>query len=101
MTNEIKPGIEAEEVESRIIAFVKRELLGPGIPVSLDEDLLSGGLLDSLGALRLATFVEEEFQITVQPSDFVIENFRSVAALAEYVRRSSGREGAGAPDTGN
>ena len=101
MSNELNPDTGVEQAEERIIAFVKRELLSPEVPLTVDEDLLSGDLIDSLGALRLAAFVEEEFQITVPPSDFVIENFRSVAALAQYVRRSSDREEAGAPDTGS
>ena len=89
MTNEIHPAPEAEEIESRIFEFLRRELLSSATPIERDQDLLSGGLLDSLGALRLAAFVEAEFQITIQPSDFVIENFQSVAVLAEYIRRSS------------
>jgi acyl carrier protein len=101
MPNELHPDTGIEEAEDRIIAFVRRELLGPGVSLSLDDDLLSGDLIDSLGALRLAAFVEEEFQITVRPSDFVIENFRSVAALAEYVRRSSDPEEAGASNAGS
>jgi acyl carrier protein len=101
MPNELHPDTGVEEAEDRIMAFVKGELLGPGVPLSLDEDLLSGDLIDSLGALRLAAFVEEEFQITVRPADFVIENFQSVAALAEYVRRSSDLEEAGASNAGN
>jgi acyl carrier protein len=40
--------------------------------------------------LRLATFVEEEFRFKIQPADFVIENFQTVAVLAAYVRRAVG-----------
>jgi acyl carrier protein len=81
--------LAAGEVERRIIAFLQGELLGRGTTVGRDDDLLSGGLLDSIGALRLAAFVEEAFQFTMPPGDFVIENFRSVAALAGYVQRAT------------
>ncbi len=37
--------------------------------VNRDDDLLSGDILDSIGVLRLAAFVEEEFQINMQPAD--------------------------------
>ena len=74
------------EVEERLLEFIRRELVSPETSVGRDDDLLSGELLDSVSVLRLAAFVEDEFQISVQPADFVIENFRDVAALAAYVR---------------
>ena len=74
------------EVEERLLEFIRRELVSPETSVGRDDDLLSGELLDSVSVLRLAAFVEDEFEISVQPADFVIENFRDVAALAAYVR---------------
>ena len=61
--------------------------------IGRDAELLSGEVIDSIGALRLAAFVEEEFQIDIQPSDFVIENFRSVAVIAGYVGRAAAARG--------
>jgi len=71
--------------------FVRRELLSPEVNVDREDDLLSGDLLDSVAVLRLAAFVEEEFEFKIQPADFVIENFQNVAVLADYVQRASGR----------
>ncbi len=82
------PGLRAEEIEDRLLAFIRRELLSPGVTVGRDDDLLSGELLDSVAVLRLAAFVEEELSVPVQPTDFVIENFQSVAVLAGFVRRA-------------
>lgn len=75
-------------IERRIQEFLERELLGPGAVVDRDVDLLSGEVLDSMGVLRLAAFVGEAFAIDVQPSDFVVENFRTIAVIAGYVQRS-------------
>ena len=85
MTTDVNPRLETQEVESRIIAFIEHELLSPGEPVDRDDDLLSGEIFDSIGVLRLAAFVEEDFKLEMQPSDFVIENFQTVAVLAQYV----------------
>jgi acyl carrier protein len=83
----------AADIERRVIEFIERELLGPGASVGRDDDLLSGELLDSMGVLRLAAFVGEAFGIDLQPSDFVVENFRTVAVIAGYVARSLERGG--------
>jgi acyl carrier protein len=76
------------QVESRIFAFLRDELLSPDQSVERDDDLLSGDLLDSVAVLRLATFVDEEFQIGMKPTDFVIENFQTVEVLAGYILRT-------------
>jgi acyl carrier protein len=82
-------------VESRILDFLQREVAGPEAPLDRDADLLSGGILDSMGVLRLATFVSEAFGIEIEPSDFVIENFSSVAAVASFVGLARARTGGG------
>ena len=86
MVTEDGPG----SVESRIMEFIRRELLSPGATLDRDDDLLSGEILDSVEVLRLATFVDQEFRIGMQPADFVVENFQTVAVLAEYVQRARG-----------
>ena len=95
MANDVRPAPEAAEIERRVLAFLQRELLEPGVSIGRDANLLSGEVIDSIGVLRLAAFVGEEFQIAIQPSDFVVENFRSVAVLAGYVGRALAARGPG------
>ena len=90
MGTDDRPGLDAPEVEGRILAFMRRELLSPEVTVTRNDELLSGGILDSIAVLRLATFVEEEFRFKMEPADFVIENFQTVAVLTKYVRRTTG-----------
>jgi len=90
MGTEDRPVLDLPEIEGRIFDFMQRELLSPEVSVDRDDELLSGGVLDSIAVLRLATFVEEEFRFKMQPSDYVVENFQTVAVLAAYVRRTTG-----------
>ncbi len=76
------------DIEQRLLAFLHDEILPPDLQVGRDEDLLSGEILDSLAVVRLQGFVEEEFDLQVPPSDFVVENFQSIAILADYVVRT-------------
>lgn len=50
-----------------------------------DEDLLSSGIIDSLGILKLVTFIEERFKIQVPDEDVVYENFNSIQSLSNYL----------------
>jgi acyl carrier protein len=82
-------GLTAPQIETRILEFLERHLLGPDVTIQRDDDLLSGELLDSIGAIRLAAFLEKEFGIDMQSTGFVVENFQSVAVLAAYVLRAA------------
>jgi len=83
------------EVEERVLAYLRRELVDAGVTVARDTELLAGGVLNSIAVLRLATFVGQEFGIDIRPADFVIENFRSVEAISSYVGRARGGDGDG------
>jgi acyl carrier protein len=79
--------LTAEEVEARLREFIERELLSSTVRLEAETDLLSGDLIDSLGALRLATFVGDEFGLVMQPRDLVVENFRNLEVLTAFVHR--------------
>jgi acyl carrier protein len=50
-----------------------------------DESLVEGGLIDSLGVLRLVQFIEEEFQIQLSDDDVNVENFDTLASIAQLI----------------
>jgi acyl carrier protein len=70
-----------------IIKYIQENLLSGKceIELSAEDDLLGSGLIDSMGVMRLVSFVEETFQIKIPPEDIVIENFMDVKAITKYV----------------
>jgi len=52
------------------------------------DDLFEKGIVDSLGFLTIIGFIEQTFDITVSDEDVLPENFSSINAMAEYVKRS-------------
>ena len=74
------------EIRSTLTQFVTEELLGELEPVSPDENLLSDGMVDSLGMVRLLGFIEQTYGYAVPPQDLTIENFRTIAVLEAYLQ---------------
>lgn len=75
-------------MSTTLIDFIQNELaIGRASAIKPDDDLLSAGIVDSLGILRLVVFVEEQFGIKIADEDVVIENFQSVAALTRYLEK--------------
>ena len=52
---------------------------------SVETDLMESGLLDSLTLVSLIAGMEEEFGITIPFEEIELDNFRSVARLADLV----------------
>ena len=50
-----------------------------------DDELIELGLIDSLGIMKLVTFMEEEFGITVLDEEIVPENFQCLNSLVSFV----------------
>jgi acyl carrier protein len=57
-----------------------------------DTPLRTSSLLDSLATLRLVTFVEEQFGITVEAHEASIDNFDRIADIAAFVERKRNGE---------
>jgi 2-hydroxymuconate-semialdehyde hydrolase len=75
-----------QEYKTALVDFIRQELL-KGRNVKLDDevDLLSAGIIDSLGILRAVAFMEERFGVKVPDEDVVFEHFQNINAMAEYI----------------
>ncbi|MFJ2651912.1 acyl carrier protein [Streptomyces sp. NPDC087420] len=60
-----------------------------------DHDLLSDGVIDSLGVLKLIAWVEDRFEVAIGDEDLDPDNFRSVAAIDAFVSGARRPEVAG------
>ncbi len=76
-----------DETTIKIKQFIVEEFM-PDVPaeeLDSDFDLLTGGVVDSLGLLKVVAWLEEEFDVGVDESELGPESFRTVAAIKEYV----------------
>ncbi len=74
------------DTPTKIKQFIARELVGQQDFVLQDhDDLLLSGIVDSLGVVRLVTFIEDELRTPVPAGDVTIENFGTVASIAAYL----------------
>jgi acyl carrier protein len=53
--------------------------------IAPDEDLLMQGIIDSMGILKLSSFMEEKFGVKVTDMDMVPENFQNIESLTEFI----------------
>ena len=83
------------EKEKGIKATVKRFISRSSNITNLDDDddLFESGIVNSLFAVQLMTFIEKTFAIEVEMDDLDIENFKSLNATTAFVLKKTGRRG--------
>lgn len=64
---------------TEIAGGLGKKTLGP------DEDLLELGIIDSLGLMKLISFMEEDFGIRIPDEEVIPENFQSLTSMARLV----------------
>lgn len=72
------------DVRTRVRSYfgkaIRRELAD-------EDDIFDLGVVDSLFAMQLVLFVENEFGVAAEREDLDIRNFCSIAAVAGFVTR--------------
>jgi acyl carrier protein len=54
-----------------------------------DSLIFKEGFFDSMGFIMLITFLEEEFGIKTIDADLVEENFESINAITDFIKRKA------------
>ena len=84
MSLQVESGIK-ETVKGFILSSIAIPHLGD------DDDLFESGIVNSLFAVQLMTFIEKTFAIEVGMDDLDIENFKSLNAATAFVLKKNGR----------
>lgn len=67
--------------------YISQQLLDGHENLDVEENLLTSGMIDSHGIMRLIVYIEETFGCQVPPIDITLENFRTIALMADYIHR--------------
>ncbi|MBK8230754.1 MAG: acyl carrier protein [Candidatus Eisenbacteria bacterium] len=81
-----------DEVEQKVLSFVKKEYLDEDDDTELDENspLITSGIVDSFSMVSLKTFLERQYQIKIPDERASAEAFDTVAKIAAVVREIRG-----------
>lgn len=69
--------------KTRIQTFLSRYIRN--FDLKDDTDIFGGGLVNSLFAMQLITFLEKEFAITIESDDLKLDNFRTINAMDDLI----------------
>jgi acyl carrier protein len=76
--------LSPDQFKARLIALIVDDVAMADEPVDGETDLLLTGLVDSLGVVIVADWIQDELSIVIDPVDIVLENFQTVDAMVAY-----------------
>jgi acyl carrier protein len=76
-----------QDIQTTIKTFILNEYLPGEDPAALTETtpLMTTGILDSIAVLKVVTFLENKFGITIQPHEAVVDNLNTISDIARLV----------------
>lgn len=74
------------ENEVREYILTKLDFSGSRDELTGDTDLIESEVIDSLAIFELVGMIEDRYEVEVDDTDLVLENFVSIDAIASMVR---------------
>jgi methoxymalonate biosynthesis acyl carrier protein len=84
----------------KIREFIERNLVifDEGLVLKDEDNIFELGYVDSPFAIKLVSFIEEEFKVDVDDNDLDILNFNSVLRIVKFIgEKKKLKEGDGGP----
>ena len=75
------------EIQTKIKTFLSKFFGNHNLQP--DEDIFALGFVNSMFAMQLVLFVEQEFKIAIENEDLEFENFRTINSLANLIERKT------------
>ena len=77
------------EIEKKIIELADEFAEIPK-SISVDENILEFGVLDSAGIVQLVAWYEDFCEITLEPSEVKIENLGTINLMIQFAKSKKG-----------
>jgi len=76
-----------QDIKTTLKTFILNEYLPGEDPSALTDDtpLMTTGILDSIAVLKVVTFLENQFGITIGPREAVVENMNTISDITRLV----------------
>jgi acyl carrier protein len=78
--------VQVDQLEQAIIDFIREQIAASAdLQIDPEDNLFTGGHVDSLGIMRLIAHLERTLEIDIPLIERVPDNFRSVRVMADYL----------------
>lgn len=78
--------MEESMIRATLRSFITRDLIrDAGYPLTDDEGIITGGMMDSFALAELGVFVEQQFGVYIPDPDLTVGKMNSLNQIVERV----------------
>lgn len=77
------------KLKEKIKTYVLEETFADSEKIQNDSLVFKEGYFDSMGFVRLVSYLENEFGLKIYDADLIEENFESINAITDFVIRKT------------
>ena len=81
-----------ENIKGTIKKFIVDNYLAGSGELGDDDSFLDKGIIDSIGVIELATFIQQTYKIKINVPEIMPENFDTLNRLEVYISRKMGEK---------
>lgn len=71
---------------NEIVDYIQKEMYRKNPPITGESNLLEGGIIDSMQIMKLLSFLEKQYSVSIDLLDVSAENFGNVHSIASFVQ---------------
>lgn len=83
---------DAKTIQDKLLAFIVKNYMVELDEIPLDTSLVDEGIIDSVGLVEIASFMEQTFNFTVEDDHMIRDNFGSVLKMVAFIQRETSHE---------
>lgn len=79
------------DIREKVRDYILNEIIKDGgYDLKDDEQLISGGVIDSFALVHLSVFIEEHFGVVIPDTELTVENMDSVNDMVARIEKEMG-----------
>jgi acyl carrier protein len=87
-TIKAEKAITKEQVKGMLIDFICRQFLVDPEDIQVDKSLIDTGIIDSMGLIEIAAFINQNFNFMVTEQQMIRKNFGSVLLIVDFIEEN-------------
>lgn len=77
--------ITKEQIQQELLEFLCRQFFVDLEDIEIDKSLVDTGIIDSMGLIEIATYIQKEYGFKVTNDEMNRENFGSVIRIVDFI----------------
>ena len=75
-----------KEIKQRLHKYIVKETMSESNHIMDDTLIFEEGIFDSIGLLLLIEFIKDEFNVTTNDDELLVDNFESINSITRFIK---------------